>query len=98
MSEEHQRRTDIEILDINPAYRGDKVLVKNRKTGEVVAEHDVISYADVNYWHSFSDEPIKKRMPCVRINGDVQPFEAPAGHDLVHYANPEQYLHLTKKP
>lgn len=97
MPESKERRSGIEILDINPAYRGDKVQVQNRKTKEIVAEYEVVSYADVNYWHIYSDEPIKMKMPCVSINGEVKPFEAPLKHSLVFFPNPEQYLHLFKR-
>lgn len=57
--------------------------VMSRKTKEVVAVHDVISYVDVNYWHIYSDEPMKRLMPCIKVNGEAVPFEAPAGHDMV---------------
>ncbi|AKE12894.1 hypothetical protein [Serratia liquefaciens] len=78
-----EKKSGIEILDIHQALPGIKVEVVNRKTKEVVAVHDVISYVDVNYWHIYSDEPRKRLMPCVKVNGEAVPFEAPAGHYMI---------------
>jgi hypothetical protein len=77
------RKSGIEILDIHPAMPGIKVKVVNRKTKEVIAVHDVVSYVDVNYWHIYSDKPIQRLMPCIKFNGEAVPFEAPVGHDMV---------------
>lgn len=83
MSQTEKRKSGIEILDMHPALPGITVEVVNRKTKEVIAVHDVISYVDVNYWHIYSDEPIKRLMPCIKVNGEAVPFEAPVGHNLV---------------
>ncbi|HBE9079250.1 hypothetical protein [Serratia fonticola] len=83
MIQPSQRRSGIEILDMHPARQGLRVKVVNRKTEEVVAVHDVISYVDVNYWHIYSDEPVKQVLPCIKVNGEAIPLDVPAGHKLV---------------
>ena len=92
-----KRKTGIDILDITPAYKGTIVEVTDRRTGEVIARHEVISWAEVNYWYEFSDEPSRKRMACVMIDGEVKPFDHPIGTTQAWIAPLEQYQHLLEE-